>query len=269
MKNLHFIIFCIIFCSPALKAQLWEFGGLVGHATYFGDLNPRFSLRFPSVAGNIMLRRNYDGRICVKGALGVARVWADDKYSPDDYFKARNLSFHSNVVTGSLQVEFNFQPYHSNSGHKDKKVAPYLSTGFGLTYFNPKTTYQDTEYILRDMGTEGQNLGSEYKLVTPTMLAGGGFKIDMNRNWSVNIEIMGNFLFTDYLDDVHGTYADARTVAANHGDIAGILSDRSIELGDRLGSTGRQRGNSKDRDMYLTTSIGFVYRFLNINCPAY
>ena len=138
-----------------------------------------------------------------------------------------------------------------------------------MLFRSPKTKYRDAEYILRDMGTEGQNLGSEYKLVTPTFLVGGGFKIDINRNWSVNIEMMANLLFTDYLDDVSATYADARTVAANHGDVAGILSDRSIELGDRLGSTGRQRGNSKDRDMYLTTSIGFAYRFLNINCPAY
>lgn len=138
MKNFHFIIFLLLFCSSTLQAQLWEFGGLLGHSTYFGDLNPRFNLRFPSVAGNIFLRRNYDGRICVKGAFGAARVWANDKYSPDAYFKARNLSFYSNVVTGSLQVEFNFQPFHSNSLRKDKKVSPYLSAGFGLTYFNPK-----------------------------------------------------------------------------------------------------------------------------------
>jgi Domain of unknown function (DUF6089) len=269
MKNFLFIAFLSLFSTSFLQAQVWEFGGLVGHATYFGDLNPRFNLRFPSVAGNLFLRRNYDGRICVKGNLGVARVWADDKYSPDAYFKARNLSFHSNVVTGSLQVEFNFQPYHSNSGHKDKKIAPYLSAGLGLTYFNPKTKYQDAEYVLRDMGTEGQNLGTEYKLVTPTFLIGGGFKIDVNRNWSVNIEMMSHLLFTDYLDDVHGTYADARSVAANHGSEAGVLSDRSVELGDRLGSVGRQRGNSKDKDMYLTTTIGFAYRFLSINCPTY
>jgi Domain of unknown function (DUF6089) len=267
-------IIAVLLCCVQTKtqAQIWEFGVMAGGATYFGDLNPKFNLRFPSGGANILLRRNFDGRICLKGAANFARVWADDKKSPEVYQKARNLSFHSNVLTGSFQIEFNFQPYHSTQLFKDKRATPYLTTGLGLTWFNPYANLQGGNYELRAMGTEGQAPGSEYKTVAPSWAIGGGFKFDLGRtrNWSFNIEIMAQLLFTDYLDDVHGTYADVRVVEGHHGTAAALLSDRSIEISEtRLGGVGRQRGNSKDRDMYMTANIGFVYRFLSLSCPAY
>lgn len=252
-------------------AQRWETGFVVGAANYFGDLNPKFSPKFPSGAGNILVRRNLDGRICIKGSIGYAHVWADDKKSPNAYYRARNLNFSSHVFSGSLQVEFNFQPYHSDiNSHKDKKIAPYLTTGLGMTYFNPRTTYEGVTYNLRDMGTEGQTPGDEYRLVKPEWVIGGGFKIDVSRRWSVNIEIMSHLLFTDYLDDVHGVYADSRIIAGYHGDVAAALADRSKEVGEvKMGVTGYQRGDTRSNDMYITAGIGLVYRFMNINCPAY
>jgi hypothetical protein len=276
----HYILLLVIgiYCALSPKkviAQKTEIGAMAGAAFYYGDLNPRYGVRFPGGGGNMLLRQNFDGRMCVKGTIGYSYLWADDALSNSAYAQARNLRFFSHTYNGSVQLEFNFQPYHSANNYsssKDKKVSPYLATGLSIVYFNPRAEYLGGIYSLRDMGTEGQPLGSEYAKVSPAWLLGGGVKFDVSKTWSVNIEMMGHLLFTDYLDDVSGTYADFSVVEGHHGTAAAALSDRSLEVPDatvRMGGAGRQRGDSRSKDAYLTIHIGLVYRFLQINCPAY
>lgn len=254
------------------KAQKWEIGALAGASFYFGDLNPRYNFLSPGGGLNILARHNFDGRICVKAAVGYNYLWADDKNAKTEFAKARNLNFFSNTFDGSIQVEFNFDPYHNGSRQyaTDKKSTFYLSTGFGLVAFSPKTKYNDAVYDLRSLGTEGQAKGDEYRTITPAWLIGGGGKIDINRNWSINIEVMGTLTFTDYLDDVSGTYAHPSIINGHHGEMAVRLADRSLEVGTvAIGQPNRQRGDSKSKDAYMSARIGLVYRFLNVNCPAY
>jgi hypothetical protein len=268
-----FLIGICYFVQPQnLRAQQTEFGVLVGAGTYYGDLNPRYGMRFLGPGANLLLRKNYDGRICIKGTLAYNYLWANDSLSNSEYAQARNLSFFSHTFSGSVQMEFNFQPFHiaNNRSAKEKKASPYLATGLSVVYFSPKANYLGGTYSLRDMGTEGQPLGSEYAKVSPAWLLGGGIKYDLTPNWSFNLEIMGHLLFTDYLDDVSGTYADVSVVEGHHGTAAAALSDRSLEVGDtRVGGAGRQRGDTRGKDAYLSLQMGFVYRFININCPAY
>ena len=255
-----------------VNAQKWEFGALAGGSFYFGDLNPRYNFLSPGGGMNLLLRHNFDGRICVKGTIGYNYLWADDKNAKTEFARARNLSFFSNTFDGSIQVEFNFDPFHSGTRQqtRDKKATFYLSTGLGIVFFKPKTTYEGIVYDLRALGTEGQAVGDEYRTVTPAWLIGGGAKFDINRNWSINIEVMGTLTFSDYLDDVSGTYAHPSIINGHHGQIAAILADRSLEVGDiAIGEAGRQRGDSKSKDAYMSARIGLVYRFLDINCPTY
>jgi hypothetical protein len=119
------------------------------------------------------------------------------------------------------------------------------------------------------MGTEGQARGEEYGLVSAAVILGGGVKIDMNPSLSWNIEISGRLSFTDYLDDVSGVYGDPNAIAGSHGDIAAALADRSVEIGERIGRVGRQRGDSKSNDSYVFLTVGLAYRFRPLSCPAY
>ncbi len=255
-----------------LFGQQTEFGILAGVNSYYGDLNPRYDVRTPGGGMNLLLRRNYDGRICLKGTVGYAYLWGSDARSREEYFRARNLSFFSHTFHGSVQIEFNFQPFHAanNAGIKEKNTSPYLATGLAVELFNPRAMLLGGVYNLREMGTEGQPLGSEYKGVAPSWLLGGGIKTKLSRNWSLNIELMGHLLFTDYLDDVSGKYADFSIIEGHHGTAAARLADRSLEVGDSpFGSAGRQRGNTTDKDAYMSLHIGLVYRFLTLSCPAY
>jgi hypothetical protein len=91
--------------------------------------------------------------------------------------------------------------------------------------------------------------------------------MDLSYRWSFNVELSGRKVFTDYLDDVSGVYADVRDIRAQRGDIAAELSDRSLE--PKIGEPGRQRGNGKNNDMYAFLTVGLMYYFGDIRCPEF
>jgi len=270
MKNFFsFIVISFFLILSSLKAQEgFEFGAFAGVSTYYGDLNPLFSFKRIGPSAGLMARKNFDGRICLRATLNYLNVGGDDSNSLGEWEKKRNLNFFSHVVEGAFAVEFNFQDFHSKT-REDKPIAPYIVAGLGFFYFDPQTVYQGQNYQLRSLGTEGQIPGEEYAPIAPCIQLGGGVKVDINRNWSLNLEINGRVTFTDFLDDVSGKYADLSLVEGYRGAVGAALSDRSVEIGPRLGETGRQRGDSKTNDSYVTINFGFAYRFLPLSCPTY
>lgn len=263
-----FLAINLLSISPNSAQDGWEIGAYGGVATYYGDLNPKFSFRRPGPVLGVMARKNFDGRVCLRFNGSFANVSGSDAKAKGEFERARNLSFNSNILEASGVVEFNFQDFRTNT-RDDKKIAPYLMAGLGVLYFNPTTKYNNVRYNLRDMGTEGQARGEEYRLVSGAAILGGGVKIVVNPNISLNIELAGRMTFTDYLDDVSGVYADPNAVAGYHGDVAARLADRSVEIGERIGRPGRQRGDSKSNDSYYFLTIGFAYQFITLNCPSY
>ena len=119
--------------------------------------------------------------------------------------------------------------------------------------YNPKTTLDDVTYDLRDFGTEGQFAGGEYGSLTAAFVFGFGFKWDINRDWSLNAQISGRSVFTDYIDDVSENYADPFTLAAQRGQIAPFLANRSLD--PEFGRPGTQRGNGKSNDIIYLSLI--------------
>jgi hypothetical protein len=267
-RKITTLIFLFFTSSSIFAQEGWELGGFAGFSSYYGDLNPKYSFRRLGPSLGFMARKNFDGRICFKLAASYANVGGSDKKAIGEFERARNLSFSSNIFEASAVVEFNFQDFHSNR-REDKPVAPFLMAGLGVLHFNPTTVYEGVRYNLRDMGTEGQARGEEYGLVSGAVILGGGVKIDMNENLSWNVEISGRLAFTDYLDDVKGVYGDPNAIAGYHGDVAAALADRSVEIGERIGRAGRQRGDSKANDSYVFMTVGLAYRFIPIGCPSY
>jgi len=274
--NVRFILISIItFCLFALPthAQFWEIGGGAGVTTYHGDLAPDFSMQPPGAAASIYVRRNLDQRIALRLGFSFGTMSANDSRSLNAYRKARNLSFQSDLYEGSFALEFNFLPYHHKKGAKGAGAfTPYLVAGFGVFRFNPKAWYKGGLYELQPLGTEGQAPGNEYSLIQGNLLIGGGFKIDISRYLALSIEGSTRILFTDYLDDVGGTYANSRVIEGHRGSLANVaigLSDRSGEIGQQMGSEGRQRGNPKNNDGYTMFQIGIHYTIWTISCPTY
>lgn len=268
------ICLLILATSQFTQAQYWEVGGAGGISFYHGDLATDFSMQPPGVAAGVHVRRNVDARLSLRMSAAFGTISAADFRSENPYNKARNLSFESTIFEGSVGVEFNFLPFHHHSKRSSKKnqFSPYMVAGFGIFYHNPKAEYKGSYYPLQALGTEGQAPGNEYSLVQPALILGGGFKIDINNEWGIIIEGATRILFFDYLDDVGGTYADKRLIANHRGSLASAavgLSDRSGEVGQNLGTPGRQRGDSNTNDGYTMFTIGILYTMHQPECPSW
>lgn len=266
---LLFSLFLSLFLFNSLYGQKgWEIGGWVGAANYFGDLNTNYDLGLPGPAGGAIFRYNFNERICIKVNANYGIVRADDARSSNPYERARNLSFRSSILEISPQLEFNFLPYFH--GSKNDFFSPYLLLGFNVFSFNPKAEYQNEWVELRPLGTEGQFKGEEYYTVHGGLAYGLGFKIDLSEAWSINFELSGRSLFTDYLDDVSTVYPDKKDLSKLRGDLAVTLSDRSVPVAGvdgPIGQEGRQRGNRNNKDAYAMLGIGILYYFGDLKCP--
>ncbi|WP_284284361.1 type IX secretion system protein PorG [Portibacter lacus] len=264
MKLKNILIIACCFVSTLSNAQKgWELGPWIGISNYFGDLNTNFDFTEIGPAAGVIARYNWNNRINSKMGLNYTFLYGDDQDSPNSFENRRNLSFRTDLVDFTAQMEFNFFPYIH--GSKEYFFTPYLLGGINILYFNPRAKLDDEWHALRPLGTEGQAVGEEYGIINGGVVLGGGFKWDLNRDWSFNIEIALKRLFTDYLDDVSGTYPNATSLRARRGDIAAELSDRSV--GEKIGELGRQRGNSRDKDTYTMFGVGLVYYFGTIPCP--
>lgn len=263
--NLKYIsIFLIFLGALSANAQKgWELGPMLGVSNYFGDLNTNFDFTELGPAAGVIARYNFNDRINSKMGLNYTYLYGDDADSPNSFEQRRNLSFRTNIVDFTAQMEFNFFPYIH--GSKEYFFTPYLMGGFNLLYFNPTASLDGTRHNLRPLGTEGQPAGEEYSVIGAGLVFGGGFKWDLTENWSMNIEWGARSLFTDYIDDVSGVYPNPTSLATRRGEIAAALSDRSE--GERIGEPGRQRGNSRDNDLYSIFSVGVVYYFGTLPCP--
>ena len=267
LKHLLLLLIILSCLSQASAQKGTEVGFNAGLAYYFGDLNTNFDLSKPGIALNGYGRYNFDERISLKFGLNYGRIYGDDSQSDNSFQQRRNLDFFSDIWDGTLNLEFNFFPYIH--GSRDRNFTPYIFAGLSAYSFNPKTELDGVKYKLREFGTEGQSIGDEYSNFNLGIAYGGGLKWDLTYYWSMNIELSGRFLFTDYLDDVSEVYVDKTTLAAQRGQIAVDLSDRSDpDAPDgQIGQAGLQRGNSKNNDSYSFLTIGAAYYFGRVKCP--
>ncbi len=267
MRYIIFIALVLGFSYSADAQRGWEGGAWVGAANYFGDLNTNFDVSQAGYAGGINARYNFNERVCLKFSGNLAQVSADDANSSNPFERARNLSFQSRVWDGTAQMEFNFLPYMH--GSREEFFTPYLLGGFTVFNFNPQTEYEGELVDLRPLGTEGQFRGEEYYGTQVGFTYGLGLKISFNYYWSLNIEIGGRALATDYLDDVSTVFADPDDIENLRGSTAAALSNRAIDIPGVEGdfTPGRQRGNSYNSDSYVLTGISLMYYFGDLNCP--
>lgn len=269
MKHIGFrlLTLAFLFTITTANAQMkgWELGGWMGVSNYFGDLNTNFRVNRVHLAGGAGARYNFNDRLALRAGVNYGKISAYDSDSRNIYELRRNLSFHSFVADVTTQFEFNFLPYVH--GHRDYYFTPYVFAGPAFFFFNPKTELNGETYNLREFGTEGQFRGEEYRTSQGAINYGMGIKLDLSYRWSINAELNARRIFTDYLDDVSGVYADARDIRAQRGQIAVDLADRSIE--PQIGQEGRQRGNGKKNDAYVMLGVGLQYYFGYIRCPEF
>ncbi len=128
------------FCLQA-EAQRINIGAGLGGFNYKGDLAPAFNPRNYLPGGNAFFRYNLSPAVSLRAGATLGIVGAQDSRSPDPFNQARNASFRSTIIEGSLITEYNFLNYSQK--RKAKNWTPYLFGGLGFYKFMPRTKTSD------------------------------------------------------------------------------------------------------------------------------
>jgi len=276
-KLLAAVLFCLPMALLAQNAivQEGEFGFGVGAGHYFGDLNTRARLNRPKIAAGLFFRKNFGNYIAVRLSGNFAQLGYSDVYNThNEFMRRRNLSFNTKVWELGLQGDFNF--YRFMPGEEDFRWTPYITLGVSAFSYDPYAYLGGEKYHLRQLGTEGQyDTASRVKPYGTMAMAipfGVGFKYALNDRINIGFEVVHRFTNTDYLDDVSRTYPGLAAFGVDpvtgRPEVAALLSDRSYETGTPIGVKGQQRGNSQNKDQFVTAMFYLSFNLQSYRCPT-
>lgn len=266
MKLKYFLLALVIGSTTTItKAQDYDLGLFGGFAFYQGDLSPGLSnglvnaVKGTRPAIGAIYRYNFHPNFSVRGNFNFGWIAAYDKYQNKGTSReSRNLSFNAPLLELSGQFEWNLRKYIA--GSKKYTWTPYLFAGFGLTYSRPMAWYEGEMVHLKPLVTEQEKQGAAHAgkgPIHPVIPIGGGLKFNVKRDWTVGVEMGWRKMFTDYLDDVSGTYTG--------------LNDGSMDakLGNRTGQVlapGTRRGNPTLKDSYFFYGITITKTLRKYSC---
>ena len=260
----------------ALNKKEVYFG--LGATQFLGDLGGQnrigkdYSLRdidFPStfIGGQIGFRYRFRRYWATTTNLNIGGLKGSDALTSEPARHNRNLTFRSLVVELSQRIDFIF---YSNEqvgrrysvpglkGFHNHNEQVYVFAGVGVFYYNPKGFYNGGWVPLRPLGTEGQGFADGAKKYLPISISipiGVGFKIGISRTWRIGMEVSYHKTFTDYIDDVSGSYYSAAKIGAKNGPTAAYMSNPSPTPNYPAGS---QRGDKTDKDAFFFVSLNFT-----------
>ncbi len=231
---------------------------------------------------------------------------SDKATSPDDIaFQrfSRNLDVQSNIWEGNILFEINPLRLGNLEKHSAKKrMQPYILLGGGYFHYRAKGTYVprgsdgrpngqgrrvdlDNLY-LENQGPQSPEVDSMLtaagltlptgptKMWVPQVCGGIGVRWDLADQVSLGIEYLYRYTFTDYLDNVSGTYVDPRVFDIIHHDdpekaqMAKDMYDKSWILDkDATHKPGDLRGDASTKDAYSTLSISVFFRLKTKRVP--
>jgi len=236
-----------------------QIGVFAGIANYQGDLVDK-AFQSPRAAFGLTVGYQVSSRFNLRAGLTFARVAGADSMNKKD-LRLRNLSFQSPITELSLIGEFN------TFDLDQKKWSPYVFAGLAVYHYNPYTLdASGNKVFLRDLSTEGQGInGYNLKPYALTQLAipfGAGVKFNLSDNVRLGLEAGLRKLFTDYLDDVSGNYADPSDLLTARGQQSVDLSYRGDDVpGGSIAypAKGSQRGSPKYKDYYYFTGVHLTF----------
>lgn len=248
------LIFFLILILPfkKLSAQGYEVEINTGISSYFGDLHPFKHATFQHARAYFTgsIKYGFNANLYMRTSITIASVHGEDN---SIFANNQNLNFSSNIQEINTGLEYRL------IGLEKVKVIPYVFACIGVFHFDPTTIYHGEIVHLQPLGTEGQGLPQYplkkmYSLVQICIPFGGGFKMKINEDINIGIEFGVRRLFTDYLDDVSGTFADQEILLAGRGKTVVNLAYRGTK--NPYPSAGDPRGDPDANDWY--TFLGFT-----------
>lgn len=253
-----------------LSGQHFEIGAFAGVSNYLGDLSEnsrKIYMQNTGFSGALFARYHINHLAAARLMLGYAGLSGSDALSDNPAIRERNLSFSADLFELSLTGEFNFPGYAPYN--LERPFSPFLFAGVAVYYAEPTAGYAGGSVKLRPLGTEGQGLPGRpgrYGAAGFAIPLGLGIKYAATDKLNISLEAGARMAFSDYLDDVGGTYMSYPELLAGNGELAAALGNRSGEL---LGGepvtvpTGTPRGDNKTRDLYFMAGLSLSYNFLD------
>jgi hypothetical protein len=226
-----------------------ELGFFGGGSYYIGDINTRTHFLYSKPAGGIYWRHTNHYRYAFRIGVNYGQIFGDDALSKDANQTERNLSFKSNVYEFSSLAEFNFVDYRIGNEHENFTF--FIFAGLAGYYFNPKADIGNGDEPLRAYNTEGQS--QSYKRVQLSIPYGIGIKFNAGEKLGIGIEWGPRKTYTDYLDDVSGTYPGSVVPTDNKNNFTNRTTNASA-------SPGSMRGNPTTKDWYFFYGISLNYK---------
>lgn len=284
--RLLLLLFCISVYSSTYSQELDKsttvsvFAGIMN---YQGDVKPdNFTMDHSNLATGITVRKPINRWFSIRAGFNVGKITAADYWNTED-LKPRNLSFTTTIKEAYAGLEITILDISTS------RFTPYVYAGLAVFHFNPWTKDDhEVKTYLKPLSTEGQGL-SEYPEQKPYNLTqicipfGGGARFLVTDGLSLGIELNQRKSFTDYIDDVSGSYVDRDVLFQEKGYKAVQLAYRADELpGGRpiFPAHGEKRGTPTEMDWYyfvgLTveaklSKIGGVFKFnhgsYTMRCP--
>ncbi len=286
------IIAIFLFLSTSLVAQYrWDFGVNLGAANYLGEVGGQEETRRDFVfdmkwnrtqfAVGGFARYKMTPKLAVNMGLNWGRIRGNDSNSKNPARVARNLSFVNDIIELSARMEFTL--FYDNDvggrGYYNPDMRIYGFLGAGVMKHNPRATYQGplaeyngNKYDLQPLKTEGVDYGL-WEFVLP---AGLGVYFTHKKVHRFGWELGYRFTFTDYLDDVSGTYASYDEVDQGNPELAYAMSNRTTdeslaqaaEYAEEYGmdtpnagsfAPGEKRGDPTNSDGYMFMQLSYSY----------
>lgn len=207
-----YIVLLLLGFSPTYSQQVhqrWEVGGGLGLSGYLGDLNKSdFFSQEPKMSGGVLGRYHFNRNWALRGALTFGKLSGNDANFDDR--KVRGFKTSSSLTDLSAIVEYDFLgkgrfKYDSTAFQVrfKRKLSPYLFTGAGVGFTNPKPDFVGTASTPANF-RQGAivDQAANYSKSNFVIPFGVGVRYDLAEHWVLGIEAGFRLAFSDYLDGV-------------------------------------------------------------------
>ncbi|MFN4145244.1 MAG: DUF6089 family protein [Runella sp.] len=207
------ILYFVIFFTSRIQAQQvqprWEVGAGIGLSGYLGDLNKSdFFSKEPKFSGGLFGRYHLNRNWALRGGLTFGQLSGNDANFDDR--RVRGFKTRSPLTDLSAIVEYDFLgkkrfKYDSTAFQVKfkRQLSPYLFTGMGLGFTNPKPDFTGTPNTPANFRQGAiADLATNYSKTNFVIPFGIGVRYDLTPNWVLGAEAGFRLAFTDYLDGV-------------------------------------------------------------------
>lgn len=218
------VVFIGIISIFSVQSQTYELGGILGGSNYIGDVGPTNYIAPNNVAVGGIFKWNRSPRHSFRVGAMIAGIKADDAKSSETRRNQRGYSFKNTVKELSLGLEYTFLDFDLHNGKQ--QGTPYIYTG--LIYFG-----YESLFLNADNNNRIEQYGNKWDFAIPMAV---GYKVTLDTNLILGIEIGARYTFTDNLDG----------------------SNPTGELDDNFNL---KFGNLNSNDWYMFTGITLTFAF--------